>query len=309
MARYFAYLMVPIFIWATMPVVGKAALNFAGPVTVSFFRGLTALLVVYPVAKKNGFRMNMLFTKNALFYGVATFLCNTVVVQISLNWCSANVNSILQAFMPICMLVGGVCFLGEKMTFFKGIGAVLATAGIVITCIGGTLIDENTTLFGILLASSAAITWTAYSIHIKKYDQNTHPSLIAMMTFGVGMLLTAPLAIGEMALFTGTPEFTWAMIPVFIYMGSFVLGIANMAWSAAVAKIDAAISGLVFNLSPVLGMAFAALTGERLSAIQFFGCAVVILGILVGFRDEWKGMQARKKVQQIQSAQQMRQER
>lgn len=295
MLRYYVYLMIPILIWASQPVIGKAALDFAGPVTVCFFRGLTALVVVLPLAMKNGFRFQMFFTKNALFYGTVPFLLNCVVVQISLNWCSANVASILQAFMPVCMLVGGVLFLQEKMTFFKGIGAVLATTGIAVTCIGGTLIDENTTFFGILLAGSASVSWTVYSVYIKKHDPDTHPTHIAAMTFGVGIVLVAPLSIGEIALVTGIPEFSWEMIPIFIYLGTFVLGIANTAWSAAVAKLDAALTGLLFNLSPVLGMIFAVMVGEVLSGVQILGAAVVIFGILVGFRDEWMVIRQRKK--------------
>lgn len=277
-----------------MPVMGKATLSMTGPVTISFFRGLTALIVVYPIARRQGFRMKMLFTKNALFYGLIAFLLNTVVMQVALGWCSANVASILQAAMPICMLVGGVLCLNEKMTLFKGLGAVLATAGIVTTCVGGTLIDENTTIVGILLAATTSITWTIYSVHIKKYDETTPSSVIAMMTFGVGILLTAPFALGEVVFITGMPEFSWEMVFMFFYLGSIVLGAGNISWSAGVAKIDAAISGLLFNLSPVLGMAFAMAAGEQLSLLQFFGCAVVILGISIGFRDEWLVMRKSK---------------
>ena len=39
----------------------------------------------------------------------------------------------------------------------------------------------------------------------------------------------------------------------------------------------AAISGLLFNLSPVLGMAFVAFAGGIYPGFNFFGCAVVIL--------------------------------
>lgn len=284
--KYYFYLMVAIIAWASLPVVGKATLSMAGPVTISLFRGLSAFLFVYPFARKAGFRFRMLFCKNALFYGTVAFLCNTVVMQVGLCWCSANVASMLQATMPVCMLAGGAVFLSERVTVCKLIGAVLATAGIVITCIGGTLIDENTTILGILMVASTSFTWTAYSIHVKKRDENTSAATIAAMTFGVGVLLTAPFCVGEMVLVTGIPSVSLEMILSLLYLGVVILGIANMSWSAGVAKVDAAISGLLFNLSPVLGMLLALGAGERISLLQFFGCAVVILGVGTGFLDE-----------------------
>lgn len=284
--RYYLYLMIAIVAWASLPVVGKATLSMAGPVTISIFRGIFAFLFILPFALKAGFRPGMLLTKKALFYGSVAFLCNTVVMQAGLSWCSANVASILQATMPVCMLIGGVLCLGEVMTAWKAVGAVLATAGIVITCIGGTLIDENTTIVGILMAASTSVTWTIYSVHIKKYDENLPAAIIAAMTFGVGVVLTAPFCIGEILLVTGIPAFTPEMVLSLLYLGVVILGVANMAWSAGVARVDAAVSGLLFNLSPVLGMLLALLAGEVMSGLQFFGCAVVIVGIFLGFRDQ-----------------------
>ncbi len=85
----------------------------------------------------------------AFFYGMLGFLLHTVIYSIGNNLCSANVTSMAEGTTPVFFLIGGEIFLSERITLWKGMGAVLAAAGIFITCLGGTLIDENTSVLGI----------------------------------------------------------------------------------------------------------------------------------------------------------------
>lgn len=284
--KAYGNLFIAIIIWALLPLVSKTAMNTLGPITYAFVRGVTGLAVILPFAVKAGFNLKKAFTKRAFFYGMIAFLFNTVVFQIGNSMCSANVTSITQATMPIFFLIGGVLFMSEKLTFWKGLGAVLATAGIFVTCLGGTLIDENTSVLGILIATMAPFTWTIYSIFLKKKDPDTDSTEIVAYVLFNGCLLTLPFVIGECALVTGLPTVDMTTILTIAFGGPLALGLANFSWSYGVAHIDASISGLLYNTGPILGVIAAVIAGEIISGLQVVGCIVVLIGIIAGVKDE-----------------------
>ena len=283
---YYGALILCIIVWATVPIVTKSGIDSFGPITFAWIRGITGFRLVLPFALKLGCKFKNLFSRNAIFYGMMAFVLNTMLMTFGMQWCSANVSSILQATMPVSMLLGGVLFLSEKLTPWKGLGAITATAGIVITCLGGTLIDENTTIFGILIVATAPLTWTVYSIFMKKNDPDVHPIIITAYVLGTGSILSIPLMAGEIVFVTGFPDASATAWLVAAYAGFICLGVGNLMWTIGVSKIDASITGLFYNTCPIIGVILAFFYGEVISGLQIAGCAVVIVGILLGMKDE-----------------------
>lgn len=285
---YYGALILCIFIWSTVPIATKSGIDSFGPVTFAWIRGATGFLLVLPFALKRGMKIRNMFTPRAMFYGLMAFVLNTMLMTVGMQWCSANVSSILQATMPVFMLMGGVLFLSEKLTLWKSIGAFTATAGIVITCLGGSLIDENTTVWGILIVATAPLTWTVYSIFMKKKDSGADPIIITAYVLGCGSLLSVPLLIGELAFVTGFPDAGAGAWLVGAYAGFICLGVGNLMWTIGVSRIDASITGLFYNTCPIIGVILSVFYGETVSLLQTGGCAVVIIGVLLGMKDEFK---------------------
>lgn len=283
---YYGALILCIILWATVPIVTKSGIDSFGPITFAWLRGFTGFLIILPFALKFGFKFKNLFTRNALFYGLMAFVLNTMLMTFGMQWCSANVSSILQATMPVCMLIGGVLFLSEKLTPWKGIGAVTATVGIIITCLGGSIIDENTTIIGILIVATAPMTWTVYSVFMKKKDPGVNPIIITAYVLGTGSILSIPLAAGEIIFVTGLPDASAAAWLIAAYAGFICLGIGNLMWTIGVSKIDASITGLFYNTCPIIGVVLAFFYGEVISGLQISGCIIVIIGIIIGMKDE-----------------------
>ncbi len=284
-AKYYLLLIFSVAAYSSVPIAGKLALNSFGPLTFAWLRGFSGFLVVLPFAYKRGFRLKQLFRKRSMFYGMIAFLFNTALFHVGMQWCSANISSMLQAFMPVMMLIGGVLFLNEKMTKSKEIGAILAVSGILITCIGGSLIDASTKWYGILMVSVAVLTWTIYTVFMKKYDADTDPLMISGYVLGCGSMLTFPFAVGESIIY-GLPHIDFSVVFLVLFAGVVCLGLANMAWTLAVSRIDASISGLCYNLSPIFGVFIAVAFGETVAAMQWIGCVVVVVGVIVGVKDE-----------------------
>jgi len=284
--KYYVILFISIVIWAVLPVISKSAMGYYGPVTYAWLRALTGFLFILPLAIKNGFTFKKAFTKKSFFYGLIAFTLNTMIYHIGNNMCSANVTAISQATMPVFFLIGGMIFFKEKATPGKIAGAILATAGIMITCIGGTLIDKNTTLLGIFFVSLAPLTWTVYSIFVKKYDSETNPLEIVGYILFNGCIISFPIMMCEWAFFTGLPGISSAALLTVVFGGPLALGIANIAWTYGSTHLNSSISGLLYNFCPILGVIIAAFAGETVSALQITGCAVVVFGIIIGIKDE-----------------------
>ncbi len=285
---YYVILFLCILAWSTVPIASKSGMADFGPLTFAWLRGATASILMLPIAIKYGLKVKNLFTRRAMFYGLIAFVLNTMLMTFGMQWCSANVSSITQASMPILMLFGGVIFLSEKLTSFKVVGAVAATFGIVITCLGGSLIDANTTVAGILIVASAPLTWTIYTIFMKKKDPDVNPTIITTYALVCGSIISLPLMLGEIFFVTGIPQTSIASWMLAAYAGFVCLGLGNLAWAVGVSKIHASVSGLFYNLCPIIGVVWAVLWGEKISLLQIIGCIVVIVGILIGMKDELK---------------------
>ncbi len=285
---YYVILFLCVLVWSTVPIASKSGMADFGPLTFAWLRGATASILLLPIAVKYGLKFKNFFTFRSMFYGLIAFVLNTMLMTFGMQWCSANVSSITQASMPILLLFGGVIFLSEKLTLFKALGAIAATLGIVITCLGGSLIDASTTVAGILIVASAPLTWTIYTIFMKKKDPDVNPMIITTYSLVCGVIIGLPLMLGEIIFVTGIPHASVSSWMLAAYAGFVCLGIGNLTWTIGVSKIHASVSGLFYNLCPIIGVLWAVLWGEKISLLQISGCIIVVAGILIGMKDEFK---------------------
>jgi drug/metabolite transporter (DMT)-like permease len=94
------------------------------------------------------------------------------------------------------------------------------------------------------------------------------------------MVLPASAAIGVIAgALTPPGALGLAPVAVAVTIGGYVLGFVFQF--AALARSSAAVAGIAFCAEPVLAaLASAAMLGERLTALQLLGCALVLAAIL-----------------------------
>jgi drug/metabolite transporter (DMT)-like permease len=94
------------------------------------------------------------------------------------------------------------------------------------------------------------------------------------------MVLPASAAIGVVAgALTPPGVLGLAPVAVAVTVGGYVLGFVFQF--AALARSSAAVAGIAFCAEPVVAaLASAAMLGERLTALQLLGCALVLAAIL-----------------------------
>ena len=106
------------------------------------------------------------------------------------------------------------------------------------------------------------------------------------------MVLPASAAIGVIAgALTPPNALGLAPVAVAVTIGGYVLGFVFQF--AALARSSAAVAGVAFCAEPVVAaLASAAMLGERLTALQLLGCALVLAAILTNVMAEQRRARA-----------------
>lgn len=294
--KFYMALIFAVVVWASSIIVTKLTIQGIGPITLSFSRALVAFLFLYPFAFRNGFKLKMLLTRNAMIYGVFGYGGNLLLLTFGLKYCSANISAIIHGLFPVFMIFLGYCMLSEKITKIKIFGILFSVIGVIVATIGD-LSSNSGTLTGIVLLVLSVLTWSFYTVYAKKTASEENPFVLTEICLGASVIFIFPLFVGEAA-FIGISFPASETLLSILYLGIMSGGIAIILWNYGIQKVNSAVSGIYFNLMPVFGLVFAAFIGEKINPIQIIGCGLVFLGVLIGTSSEISKRQTRISISQ-----------
>ena len=283
--KYYIALFGAVFFWSSAFIASKAALTGIGPLSLSFLRILICFLLLLPFAFRKGFILRDLFKKNSFIYGIVGYGGNLVVLTLGLTACSAGISAIAHGLFPLFMVIFGYLFLNEKITKYKAIGIAFAVTGVMTASAGDLVQSAGSTALGIILVVISVLSWACYSVFAKKTAADMDALVLTELGFGTAVICFFPFALAEIVV-TGFPSPDKFTLLCILYL-SLMSGIfATILWNTGIKKVPAAISGIFFNLMPVIGLGFAIAAGEQTSSIQIIGCALVLVGVITGTRDK-----------------------
>lgn len=278
--KYYIALFSAVFIWSSAIIVTKYALTDLGPVTLSAVRILIAAAALLPFALKRDFHFKDYFTKNSFRYGIFGYGGNLVLLSIGLTVCTANVSAVIHGLFPVFMILFGYGMMGEGITGNKVIGILFSVAGVAIASAGDLSQNSGTTLLGILLNAAAVLTWAYYSVLAKKTAAGMDSFVLSEICLGTSFICVLPLAILEI-LFTGFSMPGPGAVFSLVYLGVMSGSVAILLWNFGVKRIDSAVSGVYFNLMPVIGLFLALFLHERIALLQISGCVLILAGVFI----------------------------
>ena len=220
-----------------------------------------AILVVYGLAI--GFaQFGLLFS--AIKLGMPAGLAS-LVIQV-------------QAFFTIAL---ALAFLGEKLSRYQALGAVIAIGGIVAIA---SERFEATALVPLLMVILAAFFWGVANIASKKAGRIDMLSFVVwgslvpiIPLFGLSLVVEGPTAI--VAAMTNIGPRTIFVIAFNGYAAT-ILGFG--LWSYLLARYPASLVAPFSLLVPVAGIASAiVLLGETISLLEVLGSGLVLIGLLL----------------------------
>ncbi len=263
-------LVVTAVIWGLAFTAQRAGMDHLGPMTFNALRFALGTLVLIPLFGRfisKSFLLQAVFAGSILFAGAA-------LQQWGIVYTSAGkagfITGLYIVFVP---LLGLLTRHREGKRMWTGI--VLATAGLWFLSFSDGIGDVNP---GDLLVLAGAFMWAVHVRLIGKYAKEHHPGGFAVVQFGTVTLLSLIASVVLKESWAGTRA---AWLPL-AYSGVLSVGVAFTIQIFAQKKVEPAPAALIMSLEAV----FAALggwlvLGERLSAVELTGAALMFAGMLV----------------------------
>jgi len=187
--------------------------------------------------------------------------------------------SLLYAFTPILVLVGAILHLGERPTWRRWAGVVLAVGGVVLVLTARGLDLAAGVFRGDLIILVAVFAWSAYTLVGKRVLARYDPFMVITLVFGVGalsVLPAAPWVLGGFH-FARPGVAGWAEI---LYLGAITSGVAFTLWYYALKRLEASQVAVFTNLqAPFTALLAWMVLGTVPSGQVLVGGALVLAGV------------------------------
>lgn len=293
MSKRWAYLMLSgsALFWSGNFVMGRAFAFDIAPITFSYWRWLTALLVFLPFGLRAMLR-DWPVIRNHLpwlvLMGVLGVSGFNTFVYLGLQHTAATNALLINSFIPILIILLTWMKPGEVLSRIQLLGVLVSSFGMLLLVIRG---DVNTLLAlafnqGDLWLLLAAVAWAIYSIALKRRPAELSSFGFLTATMIIGVAILSPFywlnAFNE-------PPLVWnnTNILAIAYVALFASIFAFLLWNQGVKLIGASTAGQFIHLMPLFGAVMAVIfLGERLSWFHIVGAAAIGGGIYLSLRNQ-----------------------
>lgn len=275
------------FIWSGNFIVAKAVNKAIPPISLNFYRWLTASLIILPFAYKK-FKAEWKIVRQSWHYlfwisltGIALF--NTFV-YVGAHYTSAiNLALIGTTSSPILSIIFARIFLKEKIGLLKMAGLALCITGVLFLLSKGNVQNLIHLHFGAgdLWVLLAAFCFSIYNTMVKKRPVTITPVNFLFVIFSFGTIMVLPFFVWEM---NSSPAVAWnyKLILAVLFLGIGASVICFYIWNIAIGKLGAGRTALFGNLIPVFSSIEAALfLKEDFTWIHIISMLLVFTGILL----------------------------
>lgn len=212
----------------------------------------------------------------SISFGQFAFLFSAMYVGMPAGLASLILQA--QAFFTLAF---AALFLGESVRRSSLLGLLIAAAGLLLI---GSDSGRSFTLAGFLLTLCAALMWGLGNVVTKKIGR---VNLVSLVVWGSLIpplpFLALSLAIeGPQQLDTALRHLSLNSLLAIAYLAFIATLLGYGLWSRLLARYPASQVAPFTLLVPLVGLSSAwLLLGEKLSALQWYGGAIVMLGLLI----------------------------
>lgn len=274
-------------IWSGNFIVARGVIKDIPPVTLAFYRWLTATIIIAPfawkyfVAERKIIKQRFFFFLLAAATGVSMF--NTFV-YIAGHYSSAINMAILgTCSSPIISVILARIFLKERIPALRIVGMLVCICGILILLSKGDLQNLISFKFtkGDWWILAAALTFAIYNTSVRKKPAAMHPVNFLFVIFLLGTVILLPFYLSELKN-EGGFAINAFNISAILYLGIGASVICFLIWNKAIGALGSGRTALFGNLIPVFSSIEAVfLLNEKITSVHIISFILVVAGLVI----------------------------
>lgn len=270
------------FFWALMFYLGKYAVGYLSPESISGWRFLLAGLVLAPLigAREGldwcGLKRHVVPLQVMAVVGIGGF---NLALFHGLRHTSPMNSALIMALCPVLITLLGALLSRERISSRQLLGLTLGVAGVAVVVSDGVLMNLISLTYqaGDLYILLAATCWAIYSTIPKRFITGLAPLQVTVGTvFLGGVLLSVWANATQEDFFTLPPLGVVVAVAIMSLFGSVA---AYIWWNDGVRQVGAGKAALFMNLVPVFTGLIGAVLGKPLGWPQWAGAAFVFGGV------------------------------
>jgi drug/metabolite transporter (DMT)-like permease len=275
------------FIWSWNFVVARGIYKEIPPVTLAFYRWLTATLVILPFAWPSFKREWPVIKKSLAFFTLAAAtgisIFNTFIYIGAQYTTAVNLALIGTTSSPIFSVIFAAIVLKERISVMRAIGMLVCISGILVLLSKGNFHNLLHLHFtkGDAWVLGAGLAFAVYNTMVRKKPSAVSPLGFLFVVFSLGTLLLVPFFIQET---THTPAIHWKISSflIILYLGLGASALCFWIWNIAIRNLGAGRAALFGNLIPLFSTLEAILLlGEEVNWVHGLSFGLVITGLLL----------------------------
>ncbi|HKI99031.1 MAG TPA: DMT family transporter [bacterium] len=268
-------------LWGLNAITIKAVTTGMAPLLAAGLRGLVALVLLVAWGAWRGERL--LYRGHLLRHSIVAGLM--FAAEFCLFYTGARMTTgghvAIYINMAPFFVAAGAHFLlpGDRMTWLRWAGLVLAFAGVVVLFSGDLATGQGGYLRGDLLVIAGAAVWGLTTLYIKRYmvaEMSGFELLYVQIAVSTPVLLVLA-ALWHPGALAAIAPLSWGIV---LFQGIVVVFFSYLAWMTLLRIYPASAMQSFTFLTPVWGVALGALMlGERVTIATFAAIALVGLGL------------------------------
>ena len=271
--------------WGVSFVSTKVLLNAEmQPVEIYIYRFTLAYLIILCMKHKqmlsNNWRDEGLLMLCGILAGSIYFLAENFALRYTLV---SNVSLLTSTSPLITALLVGALYKADRPGAGMITGSLVAFLGVACVIFNSSFNLEINPL-GDILSLGAAVSWSLYSLILKRLNANYDVWFITRKTFFYGVLTALPFITVEPPKYNPIELIQHGeLIGNIVFLGLGASLLAYILWAGTVKRMGAVKANNYMYFQPVVTLIVSAvLLGEHVSFIGYLGCALILGGLWLG---------------------------
>lgn len=278
-----------VLIWAATPLAIVWSIAEYHPMWVLIIRyfGASLIALVLLVIMRNPLPLDQTSLKSYVA-GSLNLIGAQLFIYIAANYLTSGLMALIFGFSPlIAGLIGHVILKTQKLLVLQWVGMAVAVTGL--SFVFADSADERVNPIGIVLMLISMVSYISSIFLVKQINAPLKP-----MSQATGSLIVS--AVGSLLII----PFIWQHFPNALPSSQAVIGflftmimssiVAMLCYFWLIKRLSASTVSLSNVMTPVIALVLGAtLNHEHISSHAFLGIAVVMIGIVMYFWNEWKG--------------------